>query len=161
MSRVFRGLFFLTVSLLMLSGLFGSVFGATESEAVVVMDGAESDIVLCYSAVVKADEAGANVSMLLNRLFEAGAFLSLAEWSLENGDFDSALTYAGQSQTVLSGFVGEAEELTEYAFNSHYWSFMTDVLILVVGTSVIVVGSIVIWLLLKRRSVAVLTSGLG
>lgn len=126
--------------------------GDTESEVVAVIDATESDILLCYSAVAEADKAGANVSKLLTRLREAGELLSLAELSFQEGDFDSAFANASQSQVLLSGIVEEAEDLEEFTFSEAYWGFMTDVLILVVGTSVVVVGSIVVWLLLKRRS---------
>jgi hypothetical protein len=139
-------------SLLVCGGLFGGVRGASESEVVAVMDATESDILLCYSAVAAADKAGANVSTLLDRLFEAGEFLSLAELAFQESDFDSAFANASTSQVLLSGIVEEAEDLEEYTFNENYWSFMTDVSIMAVGTSAVVVGTIIVWFLLKRRS---------
>ena len=93
----------------------------------------------------------------MTRLGEAGELLSLGELAFSKGDYDSALTYAGQSQERLSGFVDEAEDLEELAFNEQYMSFTTDVLIFVVGTSVIVVGSIIVWLLLKKRTLGLVS----
>jgi len=149
LNRVF---FFAGLVSVVVGGSVDVVLGVSEEEASTVLAAAESNVVVCYSAVAEADEAGANVTALLTRLGEAGELLSSGELAFNSGDYDSAFAYAGQSQEMLSGFADEAEDLAELAFNEHYMSFTTDVLIFVAGTSVIVVGSIIVWLLLKKRT---------
>ena len=133
------------------------VLGVSEEEASTVLAAAESNVVACYSAVAEADEVGANVTALLTRLGEAGELLSLGELAFSKEDYDSALTYAGQSQEMLSGFADEAHDLEELAFNEHYWSFTTTILGSVIGVVVVVVGGVVFWFLLKKR----VTEGAG
>lgn len=133
------------------------VLGVSEEEASTVLAAAESNVVVCYSAVAEADEVGANVTALLTRLGEAGELLSLGELAFSKGDYDSALTYAGQSQERLSGFVDEAEDLEELAFNEQYMSFTITILGSVIGVVVVVVGGVVFWFLLKKR----VTEGAG
>ena len=151
-SQLNRVFFFAVLVSVVVGGSVDVVLGVSEEEASTVLAAAEVNVVVCYSAVAEADEVGANVTVLLTRLGEAGELLSLGELAFSEGDYDSALTYAGQSQEMLSDFVDEAHDLEELAFNEHYWNFTTDVLIFVVGTSVIVVGSIIVWLLLKKRT---------
>lgn len=153
MKPTFHVPLWLALSLLVLHVFVGSARGATEGDAAAGIDSTESAVLECYFAVAAADKAGADVSLLLDRLFEAGQFLSLAEVAFQAGDFDSAFSNASQSQVLLSGLVEEAEALEEYAFSENYLSLLTDVLILVVGTAAVIAGSVVVWVLLKRRSV--------
>jgi len=148
--------FAVLVSLVLGCGV-GAVLGVSEEEASTVLAAAESNIVVGYSAVAGADEVGANVTVLLTRLGEAGELLSLGELAFNVGDFDSALAYAGQSQGMLSGFVDEAEDLEELAFNEQYRSLTTTILGSIIGVAAVVVGGVVFWFLLKRR----VTEGAG
>lgn len=154
LSRVF--FFAVLVSLVLGCGV-EAVLGVSEEEASTVLAAAESNIAVCYSAVAVADEVGANVTVLLTRLGEAGELLSLGELAFNVGDYDSAWAYASQSQGMLSGFVDEAEDLEELAFNEQYRSLTTTILGSIIGVAAVVVGGIVFWFLLKRR----VTEGAG
>lgn len=112
---------------------------------------AEGSVVSGYQAVSKAEESGANVSSLLVRLNEAGELLARAQLAYKSGDFDSAISFAGQSQVKLNGFVVEANALKESAIQVHYWDFMVNVVGSIVGSVAVVCGSVVVWFLLKRR----------
>ncbi|MCW3986039.1 MAG: hypothetical protein NWE91_06500 [Candidatus Bathyarchaeota archaeon] len=136
--------------------VFGScarfrVFGANETDAVAAIAAAEEKNVLCYDAVAEADGAGANVTVLLVTLGEAGGLLSMAEWSYARGDFDNAVDFAGQSQGKLNGFVVEAEALTETVVKENYWGFLVNVVGSVVGSVAVVCGSFVVWHFFKKR----------
>lgn len=150
-SRLSRLFFFAVLVSVAFGCSVNAVLGVSEEEASTVLVAAESDIVVCYSAVAEADEFGANVTVLLTRLGEAGELLSLGELAFSDGDFDSALVYAGQSQGMLSGFVDEAHDLGELAFNERYWSLTTTILGSIIGVAAVVVGGVVFWFLLKRR----------
>ncbi len=147
---------FLTVLVvLMLAGLSSvvtvCVFGADSSEAVATIAAAEARIIVCYDAVVEADDAGANVSGLTATLDEAGVFLSLAELAYTVGDFDSAVGNASLSQGLLHGFVAEAEALTEEAVQAYSWDFSVNVVGSSVGAGVVVCGGFAAWFLLKKK----------
>lgn len=127
------------------------VFGLAESDAVSAIDVAEEKIVLCYNAVAEADAAGANVTALLATLNRAGELLSKAELSYRMGDFDSAVSYAGQSQDELDGFVVEAEALSERVAYEDYLDFLVTFGGSIAGTVAVVGGSFVVWQFLKKR----------
>jgi hypothetical protein len=126
------------------------VFGLAESDAASAISAAEEKILLGYDAAAEADAAGANVTTLLSTLNTAGEFLSRAEVSYRVGDFDSAVSYADQSQDELDGFVVEAAALTDMAVQANYLGFLV-----LVGSAVgavgVVCGGFAVWFLLKKR----------
>ncbi len=128
-----------------------SVLAVSESDAVAAIAAAEEKIVLSYNAVAEADEEGANTTALLSALDRAGELLSKAEQSLSAGDFDSAVSLAGQSQDTLDGFVVEAEALTEEAVREGHWDLIVNVGGSVVGTVAVVCGGFSVWFLSKKR----------
>ena len=146
-------LVFLAALMLMFSAVSGSfcAFAVDETEAKLAIAAAEERIVVCYQAVADADKAGANVTVLLVVLNEAGDLLSRAALAYEMGDFDSALDFALQSQERLNGFVVEADVLREAAIQQSYWDFMVNVVGSIVGTVVVICGGFVVWFFLKRR----------
>jgi len=125
------------------------VLGATESEALDAVVEAEETIVYFYGAVAEADRAGANVSVLMATLGEAGEFLSKAEFSYGRGDFDSAVDFANQSQSVLYGLVEEAEVLTENVIKENYLDFLVAVGS-AIGAVSIICGGFAAWFFLKK-----------
>jgi len=127
------------------------VFGASEAEASAVMDGTKETIIQCYSAIAKADNVGANISTLLMTLHQAGELLSQASLSFNTGDFDSALDLAAQSQELLTGFISDAEELTEITIQENHSGVVTTTLSSTFGAIVIVVGSVAFWFRIKKK----------
>ena len=126
-------------------------WGATEGEALDAVVAAEEMTVTCYRAVVEADGAGANVTVLLRRLDEAGELLSKAELSYGRQDFDSAFDYSSQSVNKLTGFVAEAEVLEETAVQEHYLALLITVGGSAAGVVAVVCCGFFGWRLLKKR----------
>jgi hypothetical protein len=127
------------------------VLGATQNDAIAAIVAAEQEIVVSYDTAAEADAVGANVTALLLRLEEAGELLSQANLSYRLGDFDSAFTLASLSQSLLDGFVVEAEALTERTIQENYWDFTVTVGGSVIATLAVVGGSFVVWHLLKKK----------
>jgi hypothetical protein len=127
------------------------VFAVDEADAGSAIAVAEDGIVVCYRAVAGADEAGANVTGLLLTTNEAGDLLSRAKLAYKMGDFDSAVSFAVQSQEKLNGLEAKADVLRENAMQQGHWDFMVNVVGSIVGAVVVVCGGFVVWFLLKRR----------
>jgi hypothetical protein len=151
--RCVLGAFLVVLMLAFFSGGGPSfcVFAVDEAEAGAAVADAEERVVVCYRAVADADGAGANVTGLLGVLDEAGLLLSRADLAFMAGDFDSAFDFAVESQEALDGFVVEADALRDDAIQQRSWDFMVNVVGSVVGAAVVVFGSYIVWLWLKRR----------
>jgi hypothetical protein len=126
-------------------------FAITEDDAGSAIAAAQNRITDCYRAAADAEKAGAVVTGLLSTLNDAGELLSNATLAYGMDDFDSANDSAVRSQAKLDGFVAEADALKESATKASYWNFMVNVLGSIIGTVVVICGSLVVWVLLKRR----------
>lgn len=101
------------VVLLVLSAFVWEV-GAKE-EAFSTVEDAEQALEESYVAVLEAEEDGANVSRLLDRLNRAGRYLTVARICLKTGKFECAVGNASLCMNQLDGVVGDAQELREKA----------------------------------------------
>lgn len=124
---------------------------ASEDEALSKISEAENALYSAYDAVLKAEEAGANVTLLLGSLDEAGELLSKAHLAYNMGDFDSAFDFAVRSQTELDGFPTRANNLVETATQLNYLDFVFTVVYPIAGAVFVVFGGIVVWLFLKAK----------
>jgi hypothetical protein len=127
-------------------------FAASRTEAMSEMSLAERRTKMCYEAAADAEKAGANVTYLLEVLNDAGAFLSQAHVAYGKRDFDGAEQLALLCQESLDGFEVQAGSLGNAASNQRFWDFMVYVVGSVVGALVVVISSLGIWTLLKRRA---------
>jgi len=159
MKKVFtRGLMILLV-FLAVSAFSASaateVFALTsEDEAELEIQEAEARLSSAFVAVLEAEKNGADVSDLLARLNSGGGFLAEARTCYRNGDFDGAVSNALLSVQSVEGLVEEVEELKALAiaeYGERSFLTMTGSGVAVV---VIVLGSVVVWLLFKRRYLA-------
>jgi len=123
----------------------------SEAEAASALATSENAVFSAYQAVLKAEEAGANISSLLVPLNEAGWFLNHAQIAFKSGDFDSALEYATQCQEELNGFATDADVLKENAIYEHYMDFFVNVAGPIVEAVSVVCVSLIIWFFLKRE----------
>jgi len=130
------------------------VLGYSENEAKTAVKAAESEVLTCYDAAFEAEKAGANVSMLLSVLDEAGWFLSKAKLAYSEEDFDSAVSFANECQSRLNDFVDQATSLRSDAEQAGYLNFMVNFVGSGVGALCIVVGGFALWTFLKRREEA-------
>jgi len=151
--NVKQGIAFLPVVLLIFFQLTSSfqVFASSESDARSAIVAADGKIIDSYYAVLDAEKAGANITVLLSSLTKAGDLLSRATLTFAAGNFDSAYTLASQSQEELNGLVADANFLRESAVQIHYWDFVVNVVESIIATVLVFSSSAIIWLLLKRR----------
>jgi hypothetical protein len=130
------------------------VFAYSENEAKTAIETAESEVLTCYDAAFEAEKAGANISVLLSALDEAGLSLSKAKLAYSEGDFDSAVSFANECQYKLNGFVDQATSLRSDAEQAGYLDFMVNFVGSGVGALCIVVGGFALWTFLKKREEA-------
>lgn len=143
---VFLLLLFLT------AGVFSSSYVAAQQPAAsLAISDAQSKLISCFNATQAAEAAGANISRLTITLNDAGALLSKAEHTYSIGDFANAQRLANESQNLLSGFVSEANSLTVAAKQDRNMEFLVNVVGSVVGTILVLVGSIIVWRLTKKK----------
>jgi hypothetical protein len=98
-------------------GFSASVSGIKASDV-------EDGIVAAYKAVLEAEEAGADVSALLERLNVAGEYWALALVCLRTGDVECTAGNTELSVEALDGLVEDAEVLREEATRKsveHMW----------------------------------------
>jgi hypothetical protein len=130
---------------------FPKVFAYNREDADTALKEAMKAITACYEAAVNAEKAGANITELAAILNEAGDLYSRAVLAYETEDFDSTVRLAKESQSVLDGFVLEADALREAASEQRYWDFMINVVGSTVGTFAVILVSFALWTLLKRK----------
>jgi hypothetical protein len=147
--------------IILLSAMFFLIFfsmfcltaSASQSDAAVSISSAQNRIADCYSAAKAAEVAGANITVLTNVLNKAGFLFSQAQLAYSEGNFDTATTYAVQSQDQLDTFIGQADSLTQAASQQKSRDFLINVVGSIVGSFLVVVTGFAVWFLIKRRSI--------
>ena len=122
-----------------------------EDVAASAVDRAEVAVVLAYEAVLEAEEAGANVSGLLDRLNVAGGHLAEARMLYGLGDFDGAVDSADDSSRIGEEVRDEAEELKIEAYGSWVGSLWIRITGSIVGVVVVILGTFMAWGIFRRR----------
>ena len=112
---------------------------------------AENILSSVYVAVLEVEKGGGNVSDLLINLTYGGEFLAEAQMCYRNGDFGAAVYYADLSVQSVEGLLEEAEQLKALAMDEHKERSFQTVATSSVAVVVMVLGSVVGWLLFKRR----------
>jgi hypothetical protein len=133
------------VLLIMMVWLVHGCFAVDASEAGKAIGQAERDLTAAYVKVTEADGAGADVSVLLNELNSAGAYLSSAN------DYDSASVLATDCINSVKGVASEAANLESYAQAVHSNMILSAVFVFIFGVVFIIVLGFVGWEFLKRR----------
>jgi hypothetical protein len=139
------------VLLIMMVWLVHGCFAVDASEAGKAIGQAERDLTAAYVKVVEADGVGADVSVLLNELNSAGAYLSSANAAFKAGDYDSASVLATDCSNSVKGVASEAANLESYAQAVHSNMILSAVFVFVFGVVFIIVLGFVGWEFLKRR----------
>jgi hypothetical protein len=141
----------LLVLFLIIGISFSSFVAAQQSDPSQAISDAQSRLVACFDAVKTAEAAGANISRLTNTLNTAGALLSNAQHAYSIGNFTDAQHLAVESQNLLGGFVSEANSLTITAKQDSNMQFLVNVVGSVAGTIAVLVGSFIVWRLMKKK----------
>lgn len=152
MSRL-RAVVVWVVLFVLMSSVFvlGVVAVDVKHEAVSAVDGAEEAVAAAYGGVWEAERAGANVSRLLTRLNEAGAYLALARMGLTVGDFEAAVDNAGFCVGIVDGVVEDAGALRDRAVKE--WGARSGMTLSMSVVAVLTVAAIcwLGWNLFKER----------
>ncbi len=116
------------------------------------IDSAQNTLNSCFEAAKQAEAAGANITALQDTLNTAGELLTKAQYAQSQGDAGSANNYAQQAQSQLNGFVEQANALRNTASQQTQTSFLINVVASIAGTVAVIVGSIAIWVIQKRKN---------
>ena len=139
------------VILLLLVVIIPSPVWAGEEDVATAISSAKNEILNCYNAAKEAEVAGANITVSVGTLNEAGSLLSQAELAYATNDFGAALNLAIQSQNSLNNFIGEANTLKETATQQRNQDFLINVLFSTIGAFAVVVAGFAAWFFLKKK----------
>jgi hypothetical protein len=141
----------LLLSMLSVVWLVPACFAIGKDEAGQYINQAEQDLGAAYSAVAEAELAGANTSLLKDKLNDAGELLAKANNTFTIGDYESAFSFAMQCSEKLNGVVENATSLkakVEAAYSGElFWTGVESSFSL----SVLFVLSLFSWSFLERR----------
>lgn len=112
---------------------------------------AEKIVASAYEAVLKAEEAGGDVSSLLARLNDSGRLLAAARMSFRNGDIDNAAYFAGLSRSVAEEVKDAALELEDSATSEVTQRIIFTTFASTASVALILLGSASVWHFLKKR----------
>ncbi|MCL5877788.1 MAG: hypothetical protein M1540_08265 [Candidatus Bathyarchaeota archaeon] len=135
---------------LLCSTLLFATVSASQGSAQAAIASAKKAIVNAYASVLQAESAEANVNSLIIALNDAANLLSKAELAYSAQDYDSAYSYASQSQSKLAGVAIQADELKQTALSVASQNLLFTFLSLIVSIAVLFAG-IGVWALLSKR----------
>ena len=141
----------LVIILLLFVTVVVSPVWADQGDAATAISSAENMILNGYNAAKEAETYGANITILVGTLNEAGSLLSQAELAYTTGDFDAALNFARQSQSVLNNFISETNTLKETAKQQRIQDFLINVIGPIIGSLLVMRGGLAVWHFLKKK----------
>jgi hypothetical protein len=124
---------------------------AQQTDAATAISSAKNTILTCYTVAEQAETAGANITVLVDILNDAGVLLSRAEFAYAANDFETALNLAVQGQNTLNNFIDEANTLREAATQEQNQGFLLNVVGSIMGTFVVIVAGYAAWIFLKKK----------
>lgn len=142
---------FLTGFLVVLSVcLVHDAFGVSYEEAAGQVADARQALEDAFNRVVDAEQKGANVSLLLSRLDEAGTNLTWAEAAVAAGNYSDAVGFAGVCRSEADAVGADAVGLGNAAFlaGGNWWIM---VVFSVAGSMVFAVVLFFVWRWYKQR----------
>lgn len=142
---------YLVVLILFLVQFVPLCFAVSFEEATEAIRRADYDLGSAFVAVAEAEGAGADVSLLLDKLDAAAVFLSEANSAVRFGNYESAVSSAVACSNAVEGVVDNAARLkvsTEIAQSASFFLMLTASGITV---GVVLVGAFFVWRFLKRR----------
>ena len=125
-------------------------FAVSYDEATVSLEQAEQDLGSAFAKVAAAESAGADISILLDKLEVAGSFISDARLALKIGDYDSVFSSAVSCSNTVNSVVEDAERLSVDAEIDHRARLTTTMVVSGFGVCLLVVFGLYGWRLLKR-----------
>jgi hypothetical protein len=141
----------LTVLFLFVVQFVPLCFAVSFDEAGEAVKTAERDLGSAFMAVAEAEGAGANVSVLLDKLGAAGVFLSEAHSAFSAGNYESAFSSAVACSSAAEGVFGDAARLKMDAEVASVESLFLTTAGSVIGVGLVLILGFVGWRFLKRR----------
>ena len=141
---------FLVVFVVLTLSLHGLCDASGHVEAASSLDNAEALVCQAFETVLKAEEAGANVSILIADLNEAGALLAEAEILRRNGNVNEAADLADQAVVIANNVEREALELKNLASVNWQNVFWLSSVCSLVGGSVFLTVLFFVWRWFRR-----------
>jgi hypothetical protein len=127
------------------------VNASSEGVVTLALTEAEEAFASTHKAVLEAEQVGANVSGLLDKLNLGAEYLAEAYVWYRLGIFENASRFAGLCSDVIGGVRSEAFELRDDAKRLGEADFVMNMIWSVVGVSVVLVSCSVAWLVFRRR----------
>jgi hypothetical protein len=124
---------------------------SNQETAIFSISEADYSMAQAHEAVLDAEEVGADVSGLLDRLDVAGEYLAGAHIWYRLGNFENATRFAGLCFYVVEEVRSEAYRLTEEAYGLWVAGLFVRIVGSFVGVVVVVLLSYVVWRAFKRR----------
>ena len=124
---------------------------ATESEASIAINEAELDMNLTFATVAAAEDAGADIEVLIGRLTSAGDSLSEAHTAFRAGNYEAASSHAVECSNVLEGLDLEADRLIEKAEREKSDNLILTLAGSGIGVIILLVLAIMGWSVLRER----------
>ena len=141
-----------TLLFILLSALTLSTSASSNREtAILSISEADYSMVQAHEVVLGAEEAGADVSGLLDRLDVAGEYLAGANIWYRLGDFENATRFAGLCFDVVQEVRSEAYRLKDEAYGLWVAGLFVRIVGSCVGVVVVVLLGYVVWRAFKRR----------
>jgi len=127
------------------------VSASSEDMVTLALTEAEEALVSTHEAVLEAEQAGANVSGLLDKLNLGAEYLAEAYVWYRLGVSENASRFAGLCSDVIGGVSSEAVELRDEAKRLGEANFVVNMIRSVVGVIVVFVSCSIVWLIFRRR----------
>jgi len=127
------------------------VSASSEDVVTLALTEAEDALVSAHEAVLEAEQAGANVSGLLDKLNLGAEYLAEAYVWYRLGVSENASRFAGLCYEVVGGVRSEAFELRDEAKRLGDADFVVNMIGSVVGVISVFVFCSVVWLVFSRR----------
>lgn len=151
MSSPFKLLVISVLLLFLLPVFIPWVSASSEDVATLSITQAEETLASTHEAVLEAEQAGANVSALLDKSNLASEYLAEAYVWYRLGVFENASRFAGLCYEVVGGVRSEAFELRDEAKILSEADFVVNMIGSVVGVIVVFVSCSIVWLVFRRR----------
>ena len=133
------------------AGSITCCFAVGADEAKIAISQVEGDLGLAYVAVAEAAEAGADITDMLDKLVDAGVFLSAANNAFRIRDYTTAHELAERCGEAVAGIVTEAARLKAQAGTARDNRLLLAVLGSSVGLVLLIVFGFLGWRVFRKR----------
>jgi hypothetical protein len=120
------------------------------SDETVSIQFANSSINQAFANVLRAEEAGGNVTTLLSKLNGAVALLTEADNAYNSGLLTNVISYANNARLIADQVNGDSLTLLNSSLAESQNSFLSIVLFSIVAIALLVIALFLTWRRLKR-----------